>query len=181
MAWESFPMEYELQKECYPWPPKCRQYLEDVLLPSFWEEWPILFIWIAPYTAHYKKIVNEVEFITLDKFPYKKPDIIEDISDSGWVNKYNGRFATIIFNWVIWFWVDTEDQIQDTLLNIGKLLKAGGKCLIWWNEYALHRDKLLYLIQKIWFQIEQIDWKLIYEGDGSWSEVLKHRYILIKH
>lgn len=178
MDLENIPMEYELQKECYPWPPKCREYLEEYLLPSFIKKWPILFVWIAPYTSHYRKIVRDTEFITLDKFSFKKPDVLWDFSDSDFPRLHNFKYKTIIFNGIIWFWINTKEQIVQTFKNIFQILEQWGECLIGWNEYVINRDDMIKIINMTWLNIVLIEWKEVFDWNGKWSPILQHRYIL---
>jgi hypothetical protein len=61
----------------------------------------VLFVGIAPYTAHYVKILDGTDFLGMDKFSFKKPDILGDFCDQEWVKDHLQEYGTVILNGVI--------------------------------------------------------------------------------
>jgi SAM-dependent methyltransferase len=122
-------------------PPPSRKWLEQEVLPKMVSLGfrCILFVGAAPYTWHYERIVMRFggAWVTCDANP----------SASVWgahehvvapIQQIDGRFSrdtfdAVILNGVFGFGVDSEFEMNRSIVAVTKILRPGGLLLLGWN------------------------------------------------
>jgi hypothetical protein len=118
-----------------------RGYLEAVL-PLLRK--PVLDIGRKAYTAHFGDLVG-CEYVSVDRVGRRKPDIMADVLEKDFVPLAKSHFpayGSVLFNGMIGFGIDTEEQMRKAFEQFHTLLGLGGMLLVGWNETFIHRAKL---------------------------------------
>jgi hypothetical protein len=166
------------------WPPPCRRYLEEKLIPQLSLRGSMLFVGVDYYTAHYRNLLlSEVPFVTVDFDPKKNPDVIADVTNPDLLQKleqFQMRYKTILFNGVIGYGVNSDEGVDASLTNMDALMEDDGQLLIGWNERYMERQRLLRIIAMHPLAVLPIEGSDVYDGEGKWGEKIDHRYMLLE-
>lgn len=126
-----------------------RQYLKNQILPSLKSFQPILDIGLRSYSKHYQTFFEN--YVSVDINPIRNATITADVTSAYFpdiVKSHYIEYGCVLFNGMIGYGINTQHELETSLINFHKVLRNNGLLVVGWNENLMSARKLMSVLSK---------------------------------